>query len=96
MIIRTTREICLLPDDGTASRCDPWKRAISIRSRFASGERENFKEPNADERFVACGGRSPRLNHDVGYCNIRIQLAVERRSFATRENAETGFAPHAA
>jgi hypothetical protein len=23
-----------------------------------------------------------RLNHEVGSCNIRIQLAVERRSFA--------------
>jgi len=28
-----------------------------------------------------------RLNHEVGSCNIRIQLAVERRSFAIRENA---------
>ena len=31
--------------------------------------------------------RRLRLNHDVGCCNIRSQLVIERGSFAARENA---------
>src|SRR5271167_4558824 len=40
-----------------------------------------------NEGILLCFVCRLRLNYEVGSCNIRIQLAVERRSFAIRENA---------
>ena len=40
-----------------------------------------------DAGTLLCFACRLRLNHEVGSCNIRIQLAVERRSFAIRDNA---------
>ena len=45
-------KICLLPDGWAASPGHSRNWAISLRSRFAAGELEKFKELNTNEGFV--------------------------------------------